>query len=231
MEMDMRPIIACLLMALLQCPSLNADPAIPGVADVRKTPSPLAAAPTVPYYTSNPRERWPSQRFPEHPVEYLGQREAGRRLAADGECATAVGVLAPLVREFPDDSKVWVDLGLCQARIGAFAAAIESLETAIALGTAPFDGRFAAMPTELMVTIAFLHARIGDEDAAIDWLGRALDARYTNRPNLASGTEAKDFARWPACRPKASTRASSNGATTSSFSGRRWPCCTTTPMR
>ena len=27
-----------------------------------------------------------------------------------------------------------------------------------------------------MVTIAFLHARIGDEDAAIDWLGRALDA-------------------------------------------------------
>jgi len=186
----MRLILACLLLTSLHCSTLNADPRTGTNADPLTGASPFAQAPEVPYYTSNPRNRWPSQRFPADPVRYFEQREAGRGLAATGQCAEAIHVLAPLVREYPDDSKIWVDLGLCQARTGAFAAAIESLETALELGTGPFDGSFAAIPAEVMVTIAFLHARIGERDSAIDWLRRALASRFANRPGLASGPEA-----------------------------------------
>ena len=153
-------------------------------------PSRFAKVTAVPYFTSAPYDRWPGKAYPNDPAEYYLRRVAGLKLAADGNCEAAVPELSRLVEQYTDDSKLWVYLGLCQGTLGKTATAVESLKTAIELGSTMFDGRFEALPTELMVKIGWLYAKAGDTDHALAWIRRSLEARNANRPSLARQPEA-----------------------------------------
>ena len=153
-------------------------------------PSRFARETAIPYYTSAPYERWPGAVFPDDPVDYYLRRETGHKLAAEGDCDTAVPVLSRLVEQYADDSTLWVDLGLCQDVLDLYPAAITSLKTALELGSAQVDGRFEAMPTELMVKIGWLYTESGNTEQALTWFRRGLEARYANRPSLVRQPEA-----------------------------------------
>jgi Flp pilus assembly protein TadD len=57
----------------------------------------------------------------------------GRTLRIMGRYAEAIDILARLTRSHPEDAATWLDLGLCQFRIGDVPAAISSFQRTLAL--------------------------------------------------------------------------------------------------
>ena len=195
----LRVILACLCLETA-CSTLRKEE---GIFDSSK----FARQTAVPYFTSSPYERWPGTAYPDNPTGYFLDRESAIKLVAVGNCEAAIPVLERLVKQYQDDSELWVDLGLCQSALDQNVAAIESLRNAIELGSTIFNGRFEAMPTEIMVRIGWLYAKTGDTEQALTWIKRALTARNANRPSLANQPEAalmkgnRDFAELAGLQP------------------------------
>ena len=166
--------------------------------DDREYNSRFARQTSVPYLTSAPYARWPGNVYPDNPENYFQSRELAIKQAMAGNCAAAAPVLNDLVNQYADDSRLWAELGLCQAVLNQNTAAIRSLKAALELGTTIFDGRFEMLPAELMAKVGFLYAKTGDRDAALTWLNRALAARYANRPFLSQQPDAAVLADDPA---------------------------------
>jgi tetratricopeptide (TPR) repeat protein len=89
-----------------------------------------------------------------------------------GEYDEAAGAYDEYVRTHPNDATAWLRLGLSQAHTNRAAAAEQSLERAIALGS--------GQPVDLY-NVACAYALLGQKDRALDALERAVAAGFRNR--------------------------------------------------
>jgi len=112
------------------------------------------------------------------------------RLLAQAEDATsqerwpdAARFWTQVVESNPVDGRFWLNLADARVHDGDIRGAIAPLEQVLALRQ--------EFPPDTMVRLAGCHARLGDENAALDWLDRAITGGYRD---LASLTETDEFA-------------------------------------
>ena len=82
----------------------------------------------------------------------------------------------PLAEQTPDNPELWTQVALAQYRLGQYDDALSTLVQLDALAY-PFDGRW-------LFSGALLFAGQGNQEAALNWLERALARGYSNRPRL-----------------------------------------------
>jgi tetratricopeptide (TPR) repeat protein len=104
--------------------------------------------------------------------------ELVRRAEAESKAARwpeAVALWQQVVKQNPVHPVYWLELARAQHRGEQFRPALASYQKALELG--------ADTPADTAYQVARCHARLGEKEAALDWLKRALDLGY---PNLAT---------------------------------------------
>jgi tetratricopeptide (TPR) repeat protein len=120
------------------------------------------------------------------PVSYYANRVRAIQLVKDENWQEAKPLLQELTAEFKDDGDTWFALGLTYLGLEQWQEAIGALENALALGTRLFGmPGGGANPNDMMIRLAEAYGQMGDEERAIHWIDRALNARWDDRPKLA----------------------------------------------
>lgn len=97
----------------------------------------------------------------------LAQRAASA--LQSGDLDAAIRDLTQVVQSRPDDGVSWFRLGMAYHQKSAYRRAIRAFTTADSLGTASATARY---------NIACAHSRLGDVDASLTWLHKAVEAGF-----------------------------------------------------
>ncbi len=120
------------------------------------------------------------------PALYYANRSKAIERVKNQNWEEAKPLLEKLTAEFKDDGDTWFALGLTYSELKQGPKAIEALENALALGTRlhglPGGG---ANPNDMMIRVAEIYGEMGEKKQAIEWIERALAARWDDRPTLA----------------------------------------------
>lgn len=103
-----------------------------------------------------------------------GPFEEGDALFKAGKWAEAAGVFEKITAAEPANEKAWSRLGASLHSAGRYEEAVRAWQKAVDLGKAPIA----------MYNLACALARAGKTDAAFDWLGRAVDARFAGAAGM-----------------------------------------------
>ncbi len=107
----------------------------------------------------------------------------------EGRWQEVLPLAEQLTRRDPDYALGWLALGLARSHTGLHREAIPAFDRALALG--------AAQPFRIHLDLARVHAALGDPDAALDWLDRAVAAKAPSRQRWASDPRLKPLAGLP----------------------------------
>ena len=110
------------------------------------------------------------------PQDWIGIRQAAEQAYRAEDAEAARELFASLTGKFPDDAEAWYGLSRAREWLGDLDGAIAAAERVQAIG---YRSR-----ASLAYRLAALHARAGNGSEALDWLERALEARYENRPGI-----------------------------------------------
>lgn len=112
------------------------------------------------------------------PVAYYEAYQTADSLHDTGRYAEAAIALAELTSAYPDDPSTWYGLARARDRVGEKRGAIEAYRVALGIGH-----RYGGW---IPYRVAQLYGELGGVDSAFVWLGRALDARWDDRPGIAT---------------------------------------------
>ncbi|MGQ9427666.1 MULTISPECIES: tetratricopeptide repeat protein, partial [unclassified Gilvimarinus] len=119
------------------------------------------------------------------PAEYYSDRVNALMLVRQEDWSQALPLLEQLTTQYQDDGATWYLLGLAYLQDQRWEAAIACLTRTLELGTVLHNIPTGSSPSnDIMIKIAGSYSRLGDKDAAIEWVWRALQARYDERPRL-----------------------------------------------
>jgi tetratricopeptide (TPR) repeat protein len=127
--------------------------------------------------------------FPDNPTDYFFGVELAREKVRKGDCKGAVPLLERAIKDYSDHGNVRGLLGKCRAEVGKWKSAAEAYKKALQLGVQPWDFDLDLNPNDMMIKIAGVYAQAGNQDKALIWLRRGLDARYDERPDIADAPE------------------------------------------
>ena len=105
--------------------------------------------------------------------EYYRQLGQARTLQQSRDYETAALIYQQLVDTCPDDGDVWLQLGHCQAAAGRSREAITSYQEALARG--------ASEPDVVARRVAAAYAKLGDKEAAYQWLEKTIAGGLPDR--------------------------------------------------
>lgn len=125
-----------------------------------------------------------SVQFPTDAVTYYSQLKIARTYMRADNCPAALARLNEAITQYKDDGNVWGLLGKCRAALKQWESAADAYQRALALGFSPTDKELDINPNDLMVEIARLYARAGDDKQALQWLQQGLEARFDERPTI-----------------------------------------------
>ncbi|MCF6437194.1 S41 family peptidase [Pseudoalteromonas sp. MMG022] len=120
------------------------------------------------------------------PAAYFLDKQQAVELAKQAQWQQAKPLLEALTKQYKNDGATWYLLGLAYFNNKQWQAAVSAFERALALGyrlTGIPDG--ASTPNDLMVKIAEAYGFAGEQSKAIEWLNKALRARWDDKPKLA----------------------------------------------
>lgn len=166
----------CLIIGLMPTPPLLAQERLQVSSEVPDYSMETA----VPYFSSAVYEREPVREYPTDPAAYYLLVEKARELRNANRCAEAIPLFQSAVEQFDGDGSLWLLLGLCQEQAGYREDAIHSFKQSLSLGSSPFDQDLVTqymMPNRVMAKIGWLYAEMGEEQSAVEWLRRSVDAR------------------------------------------------------
>lgn len=112
------------------------------------------------------------------PVAFFQARQAALQRYEDGQWEQAERRLADLVRAYPLDGELWYRLARMRHRLGRMEPAIQAYRASLQHGY-----RYGAW---VRMQVATLYAQQGLRDSSLAWLDRALEARWGDRPAIAS---------------------------------------------
>lgn len=124
-------------------------------------------------------------------VAYFEAYETADFLYNADRYAEAALALAELTSAYPDDPSAWFGLARARDRMGERRGAIDAYRVTFGIGY-QYGGW-------IPYRVAQLYGEVGGADSAFVWLGRALDARWDDRPGIASDeafTALRDDARF-----------------------------------
>lgn len=101
---------------------------------------------------------------------------AGDSLYALGRFAEARAVYQAVAQREPQNGRAWYRTGLCSMGLKEYDRALTALTRSEAIGHNP----------TVMYNLACAHARLGQTDAAFDWLGKAISAGLPNPEQFTS---------------------------------------------
>jgi len=141
------------------------------------------------YYTNDSYSRRAGNTFPGEPAAYYARVQSARQMVRADNCEGAVPLLEQATDEYADHGNVWGLLGACLDKLGKWEGAVEAYTEALGLGVQPWDSDLYLPPNDMMVKIAGVYAQAGDTENALLWLRRGLEARYDERPDIATAPE------------------------------------------
>ncbi len=107
-----------------------------------------------------------------NPIE---QFEMASSYSQEGKWQEAAALYDTLIDENPYHGRAWQQYGFALHQLSRYEAAIEAFEQSIELGF---------QPTTSMYNIACGYALLGNSEAALDWLTRAMDMGFVGRNDL-----------------------------------------------
>jgi hypothetical protein len=113
---------------------------------------------------------------PSEPVTAYRNFEQAVEAFRAGDFPKAVSLAESLIEHTPDKPDLWYVLSLSYERIGKLPQAITAAERVLELGY--------ARRARISYRVARMYAQISNREAALDWLSRALEARYEDRPEI-----------------------------------------------
>ncbi|BBN82769.1 hypothetical protein PA25_27540 [Pseudoalteromonas sp. A25] len=120
------------------------------------------------------------------PIDYLADKQQAVQFAKQAQWQQAKPLLEKLTNQYQNDGATWYLLGLAYFNHKQWLNAVSAFEQALSLGhrlTGIPDG--ASTPNDLMVKIAQAYGFAGEQVLAIEWLNKALAARWDDKPKLA----------------------------------------------
>jgi tetratricopeptide (TPR) repeat protein len=137
-------------------------------------------------WTNSSLGREPTVIKVDDPALYYANRNKAIELVKSKNWQAAKPLLQKLTASFKDDGDTWFVLGLTYLNLKQWEKAAQALKNSLALGTRlhgmPGDG---ANPNDMMIKIAEVYAQMGDQQQAIHWIKKSLNARWDDRPKLA----------------------------------------------
>jgi len=159
--------------------------------------------------------------------EYVAVSEQARTALRERRFEQAVGLFDRLVRQNPRNGDPWLAYGVASRSFGRSREAIQAFLKVYELGystTPPVPVSSQSQRQYVALTIAPLHAGLGDRESALGWLDSALRGTAsgsrdaTGRLGLFSRTTTtRGSGGSPGC-PRVSRRETRDGATISTFS-------------
>ncbi len=107
-----------------------------------------------------------------NPIE---QFEKASSYSQQGKWQDAAAIYDTLIDENPYHGAAWQRYGFALHQLGRYDLAIEAFEQSIELGFRPTDSKY---------NIACGYALLGNKDAALEWLARAMDEGFVGRNDL-----------------------------------------------
>lgn len=120
------------------------------------------------------------------PSEYFLNRNKALNLIRTKNWQEAKVILMSLTDQYPDDGDTWYLLGLSYFKTEQWQNAVDAYKKTIAIGTVLSgipDG--SAPSNDIMIKIAQSYAELNQPIQAINWINKALDARYDGKHLLA----------------------------------------------
>lgn len=115
------------------------------------------------------------------PVEHHRMRAQASEAIEAERFSEAADLLSRLAASNPRDGSIWLDYARAAMETGRETESLRGLEKAFEIGVI-YPRAFVARE------IAAIHARRGDRAAALDWLERAIAARWRDRSELVRDT-------------------------------------------
>ncbi|NOU51957.1 hypothetical protein HG263_15600 [Pseudoalteromonas sp. JBTF-M23] len=120
------------------------------------------------------------------PTDYLRDKQQAVQFAQQAQWPQAKPLLEKLTKQYKNDGATWYLLGLAYFNHKQWLDAVSAFEQALSLGyrlTGIPDG--ASTANDLMVKLAQAYGFAGEQSKAIEWLNKALAARWDDKPKLA----------------------------------------------